>query len=111
MTRAGRLRYSAVIQSPTVTQDAVGGPQATWATYLNTWMALAPAASRWREYYAAQVETSEGVGVAEMRYQPNHGIDPTMRIYVDGRYLQIVWVRDPDGRRRDLHLMYREVGA
>lgn len=109
MTRAGRLRYPAVIQSPTITVDTMGGPVKTWGTHLKTWIALAPANSRWREYYAAMAETAEGYGVAEMRYQPDHGIDPTMRIYVDGRYLQIVWVRDPDGRRRDLHLLYREV--
>ena len=111
MTRAGRLRYPAIIQKPTNSQDAIGGPQVAWSTHLTVWGALAPANSRWREAYVAQKETAEAHGVFEMRYQSSHGIDPTMRISVDGRYLQIVAVRDPDGRKRDLHLVYREVQA
>ena len=109
MTRGGRLRYPAVIQKPTESVDSIGGPTETpWTTHLKTWVALAPANARWREVYAAQSITAEVHGVAEMRYQEGHGINPTMRISVDGRYLYIVAVRDPDGRRRDLHLVYRE---
>ena len=111
MTRAGQLRYVAVIQKPTNSQDSVGGPQATWGTHLTVWGNILPMSSRYSERYIAQQEVAQAHGIFEMRYQESHGINPTMRISVDSRTLEIVFVADPDGRRRDLHLFYREVQA
>jgi SPP1 family predicted phage head-tail adaptor len=111
MTRAGQLRYSATIQKPTYSQDTVGGPQTAWSTHLTVWGNILPMTTRWSERYIAQQEVAQAHGIFEMRYQESHGINPTMRISVDSRTLEIVYVADPDGRRRDLHLFYREVQA
>jgi len=107
--RAGDLRYYATIERPLPSQDAIGGPTQTWATVCTLWGALEALSTRWREYWQAQKENAEVAGQFRTRYR--RGIDPTMRISVDGRYLYIVGAIDPDGRKREMLLFYKESQA
>lgn len=111
MIRSGGLTYHATIEKPTDSQDTIGGPtQEPWTTVFTCWGSIEPLSTRWREYWQGQRENAEVSGQFRTRYRA--GVNPTMRINVDGRYLYIVvGPLDPDGKKREMLLFYRETQA
>lgn len=103
--RAGQLRHRVTIQAQTTTQDEYGQPVQTWSDVATVWASVEDLSGR--EFFAAQQIAAEVTTRVTIRYRA--GIEPDMRVIAGGRTLDIRSVQDPDGRRRQLVLMCREV--
>lgn len=106
MIRAGDLRHRVTIQQATVTRNEFGEPVETWQDLATVWAEVVDLSGR--EFIEArQAPASEVTTRVRIRYRA--GIEPTMRVLHGARVLEIVAVLEPEGRRRELHLMCREV--
>jgi SPP1 family predicted phage head-tail adaptor len=105
--RSGQLRRLVTIQTSTPTIDADGESIASW--------------SRWMRNVPAKIETQGGgetrrgegieAGISHtVTIRHLDDVSPKMRLKTDdGRLLNIDRVTDPDGYRRELVLICREV--
>lgn len=103
---AGYYRHLVEIQQKTVIRDPDTGELIEdWAPYAKVWAAVEDLSGR--EFWAAQQVQSEVSTRVRIRYLP--GVNPTMRVVHAGRHLEITAVLDPDGRRRELQLLCKEL--
>lgn len=101
----GEMRYPITIQQTTQTQDDHGGIVDTWTVF-----ALIHAAKEdltGREFWAAQQVNAEIQTRFRIRYLA--GVTAKMRIVYAGQVYDILAMQDPDGRRRELHLLCKAV--
>lgn len=104
--RAGELRHKIEIQSETGVKDPDSGEIIPgWTTFARVWAEVADLSGR--EFWDSQQVQSEVSTRVRIRYLD--GVKPTMRVIHGSRTLQIEAVIDPDGRRRELQLMAREI--
>jgi SPP1 family predicted phage head-tail adaptor len=106
--RAGTLRHRITIQEkPTPTpRNAHGEEVFTWSDVATVWAAKVDISGR--EFMEAR---REGVQISTrfvIRYRS--GLKETMRVTHDSRTYEIRAVLDPEGRRRELHLLCEEIG-
>lgn len=107
--RAGSLRHALTVQQPTETRDATGDVIETWADYCARRAAYEVMGGK--EAMAAGLQEQ-----AELRYRVTLRRDPVtaaivpkMRALLDGRVLDIEQAFDPNGMKRDIHLICRAV--
>lgn len=110
--RAGQLNTWVTIQSRSDTRAADGSLVEGWAAIDSCWASVVDL--RGREYLAAQEAHADVSTRVWIRWRDD--VTTTMRIQITGdrtrsRTLEIESVIDPDGRRRSLELMCREVVA
>jgi SPP1 family predicted phage head-tail adaptor len=105
MIRAGDLNCRVQLQEATETQDGYGAVVKGWATTATPWGEVKDLSGR--EFFAAQQENAEVTTRIRMRYRA--GVMPKMRAIANGRTFDILAVLDPEGRKRELHLMCKEV--
>lgn len=105
--RAGDLRHRITIQKPPVTEtrDSTGGVDESWETFATVWASKAHMTSR--EFFAAQKSNAETTDLFIIRYRDS--ITTKMRVLFGSRTYDIIGANDPDGRRRELHLLCKEV--
>lgn len=103
--KSEELRQQIVIETPTATRDTAGGQILSWATFATVRAAKKHNYSR--EFYAAQKINSEITDLYTIRYRT--GINAKMRGICDGKTYDILGANDPDGRRREIYLLCREV--
>jgi SPP1 family predicted phage head-tail adaptor len=105
--QAGRIRHRVTIQQQSVSQNAYNEEVVTWVTLASVWAELAPARGQERLIALADQVQSSMIQNVRIRYRSD--VTPKMRISYGSRILDIETVEDPDGRRRRLLLMCREV--
>ena len=104
--RAGALRHRIEIQRNDGIRDPDSGEIIPgWTTVARVWAEVVDLSGR--EFWDSQQVQSEISTRVRIRYRD--GIEPTMRVIHGDRTLEIQAVLDPDGRRRELHLMCREL--
>ena len=103
--RAGLLRHRVTIQNLTTAQDSFGDIVETWSDFATVWAQVEDLSGR--EFFAAAQVNSEIKTRVRIRYM--EGVKPTMRILHGTRTLEIISPIDPDGKRRMLELLCREV--
>ena len=111
MTSA-KLNMPLVIEESVETYDALGQPEMTWQHLMNAWGNFIHLRGQER-WMAAQVQ-AEGAITLEMRYIPSfveklRGDVKLLRIIADGRTFDIDSYRDPDEKRKRLHLDVKEI--
>jgi SPP1 family predicted phage head-tail adaptor len=102
----GKLRHRISIEAPTLTQNGYGEPVETWAEYAAVWAAREDLAGR--EAFLAQQVRAEITTRFRLRFLP--GVTAHMRVRSDGVLYSIASSADPDGSRRELHLMTSREG-
>tara|TARA_Y100000310_G_scaffold26152_1_gene24949 strand:- start:64 stop:399 length:336 start_codon:yes stop_codon:yes gene_type:complete len=102
--RAGDLRHSVIIQTPTLTQDAVGGQDTSWATHATVWAELKPISGQ--EYLDPRSVQAEVSHQVRIRYLST--VTPDMRLLYGARVFEIVAVMDVDTRGREMLLNCKE---
>ena len=105
--RAGTLRETIVVQTPTETADATGEPVATWATHITRRAAVEDksASERW----AGTERLSEATHRFRIRYDTTAITTTTkMRISYDSRLFDILSVTNIGTRDREIHMMATE---
>lgn len=112
--KASDLRYRITIQHPNgYTRDAEGNAKTNWDDLVTVWAARVPMTTRWREFFDSGATTAEMMVVYKIRYR--EGIRPSMKVVDGGResreYNIATVLDDVDGRRRETHLLCREVTA
>lgn len=95
--RAGLLRHRVTIESPPTTQDSHGQVTGAWVPFVSCWASISPLAGR--ELIAARSVESGVSHVVRIRYRS--GITSGMRVNFDGRYFNIIAVRNLDERNRE----------
>lgn len=101
----GVLNRQITIQQYTATRDSYGGEVQTWADHVTVWAQKSHRTSR--EFFAAQKVNAETTDMFIIRYRS--GIAVKMRVVFDGKTYDIIGANDPDGTRRELHLLCSEV--
>ncbi len=102
--RAGSLRDRVTIQTRALTEDAQNERIDTFSNFVTVWANIQGAVGR--EFWQAKQLNSEISGIMRMRFLT--GIKPTMRVVFGNRIFEIVAVTDPNGRRRELVIWYKE---
>ncbi len=102
--KAGELRNKVTIQYQVKAANSIGEDEITWTTFAEVWMKIIPKSGS--IYYAAKQTDSAIDGYFSMRYLS--GVEPTMRIYHDSRYLYIKAVWIPEERKNELMGTYSE---
>lgn len=104
--RAGMLRHRVEIQRRAEALDEYGQDTEAWLPVATVWAAVE--SLRGRELETTATRLAEASHKIRIRYRT--GVHPTMRVVgQDGRVFDIQAVLDPDDRRRELHLLAREV--
>lgn len=101
---AGNLRHRITIQKPGMTRNAYNQPVDTWDTVATVWAAVEPL--RGREFYAAQQINAEATVRVRIRYRAD--VERGMRILVGNKILEILYVIQPELRKRELEILCRE---
>jgi SPP1 family predicted phage head-tail adaptor len=99
------LRQQIVIETPTTTRDTAGGAILSWATFATVRASKKNQYSR--EFYAAQKNNAEITDLFVIRFRT--GLNDRMRVSYNGKIYDILGANDPDGRRREIYLLCREV--
>lgn len=100
------LRHRVTIQRAKEAQNSFGEPVLEWQDVGKVWARVEDLSGR--EYFAArQVAVAEVTTRVTIRWRDD--VKPSMRILAGSRVLDVRSVIDPDGRRRELQLMCREV--
>lgn len=112
--RAGALRYPIVFYDPSKTDDTYGAPLTSGPKdlegalpFLECWADIRPMRAQESDQFRQNL--SEVFHEVRIRYF--EGLHPGMVIWVqnDGRYLSVLGVMDPDGRRREMRVSAKEV--
>lgn len=104
--RAGSLNLRGVLQVKTVTVNAIGGETPVYIDRFTS-IPASKAHKTSREFYNSQRINAEMSDLFIIRYR--NAVDTTMRWVCDGRTYDILGAADPDGRKRELHMICREV--
>src|SRR5690554_3950961 len=99
--RSGNLRHRIEIQRQVPGRNEIGDPIVRWETFAKVWAEALDI--KGREFWQAAQVQSEITSRVRIRYLP--GIKASMRVLHEGRLLEIDHILDPDGRKRELHLM------
>ena len=102
--RAGRLRQRIIIQKPVRTKNAMGEEYDEWTTWVTVWSSIEPSSGK--DYFEAKQANSEVDGKVVIRYLT--GLKPTFRIKYGQRILQIISIVQPQERRTEIQIMYKE---
>lgn len=106
---AGELRHRMTIQAPVETRSAAGDSVPAWTTIATVWASVRAISGR--EFWAGSQVYAEASMEVRIRYRAD--VRSSWRLAWDERtgtrYLDILGVLDPDGRRADLVLPCREV--
>ena len=105
--RAGTLRETIVIQTPTETPDDHGEPIPSWATHVTRRAAVEDqsASERW----AGSERLAEATHRFRMRYDTTAiTTTPKMRVSYDSRLFDILSVTNIGTRDREIHIMATE---
>lgn len=109
LMRAGALRHRMQLQAPTHTRDSHGQKVITWpvgSTYATVWAAITDLSGRELEH-AQQIHATATV-LARIRYRSD--VTAEHRGVVGSRTLEFVAPpQDREGRKRELHIVCREV--
>ena len=105
MLRSGEMDTLATVQTPTESQNAVGEPVLSWATFATRWIAVLPLSGT-EQLQAAAAEASVTHRI-RMRY--TEGLKPKMRLVAEGRTFEIMSVVERGMRREEHELMASEV--
>lgn len=105
--RAGELRHKITFQKLDKVKDPISGELIDdWTNFATVWGSVEDLAGK--EFFAAQQINAEITTQVKIRYLK--GIKATMRIIYDDRVLEIAAPpMDPDGRKRELHLLCKGV--
>ncbi len=103
--QAGKLRHRVDIQSRAATQDSLGEQVHTWTAVATSVPARVEQLSG-KELFAAQQINPQISHAIAMRYYS--GLDPKNRILWEGRYLDILYIANPDARREQHQLLCLE---
>lgn len=105
--KIGDLRHRLTIQKLEKVKDPVSGElKEEWTEFATVWGSVEDLAGR--EFFDAQQVNAEITTRVKIRYLK--GIKATMRIIYDDRVLEIAAPpMDPDGRKRELHLLCKGV--
>ena len=103
--KIGSLNRQIQLQYKTISRATDGSETETWVTQNTVWASKAHQSSR--EFFSAQKINAETTDLFIIRYRKL--IDPKMRVVFDGKNYNIIGTPDPDGKRRELHLLCREV--
>jgi SPP1 family predicted phage head-tail adaptor len=103
--RAGRFRHRVTIKDRVVTRDTYGEEDVTWADVATVWADVQPI--RGREYLEMDQAQADLTHRVWLRWRT--GVEPTMRLYLGSRVLQIESVIRPEERRIGLELICREL--
>jgi SPP1 family predicted phage head-tail adaptor len=95
---AGKLRHKLTIEKTTHITNAFGEQESTWKTFAEVWGRIRPLTGSER-VVAAQTAAMEDA-VFDIRYL--EGIDPKMRINVNGKHYDISSIQDIEERNRSL---------
>src|SRR5918992_2353622 len=102
--RAGTLKDRVTLQQNTPTQDAGGAPVDSWADVATVWAAIEPLTGR--EFFDAARVVADVTHRLRIRYRAD--VTEKMRAIQGSRTFDISAVLEV-GRRRELHLMAREI--
>jgi SPP1 family predicted phage head-tail adaptor len=106
MLSAGHLDRTLVIEQPVVTRDAADGSQVvTWSAVATVWAQLLESSTSGDEMMRDGVLSYGRPSRVRIRWRS--GIEPTMRLNIGGRLLQILGTAEI-GRRRLLEISCRE---
>lgn len=103
--RIGKLRHRVELKSLSQSQNEFGEPVDTWSTFATVWASVEPL--RGRELLLAQQANSEVTIRVRVRY--NSSIDPTDRVVIGSRILEILSVIDSEERNWQQELLCKEV--
>lgn len=104
--RSAQLRQKATIQQDTGnTRNSAGEHVANWTTFATCRAQKVHQTSR--EFFAAQKVNAEMTDLFIIRYRS--GVDAKMRLVFDEKTYDIIGAPDPDGRRRELHVLCKVV--
>ena len=98
--RAGKLRRSIIIQSPTNSTDAIGGLVQTWATFASSYAEISP--NNGREAIQAQQINAQQPILIHLRYIA--GVLPKMRVIYGTRTFEIISVANLNEKNREIEL-------
>lgn len=102
---AGKLRHRVTIQDPQSARDTFGAEIVNYVDVATVWAAVDPLQGR--EFFDAQADNAEVTTRIRIRYRS--GIKPTMRVVWGDHEYDIRSVIEIESRRRELHLMCREL--
>lgn len=102
--RAGKLRNSVIIQTPSETQGSTGEVTLSWSTYATRWAGFEPLSGR--EYFGADARRSEATARFWLRNDVT--VTPRMRVSHAGAYYDIEAVIPPEKPGGYLQLMVKE---
>lgn len=100
----GEMRERVTLQSPSRTPDGAGGANVAWTSGASVWAKVEE--RRGQERLAGERLAAEAAFALTIRYRS--GISTQMRVLWNTRVLNIVSLRDPDGRKRFLELTCEE---
>lgn len=103
--RAGELRHRVTIQKNQPIRNSYGEMEDAWINFATVWASIEGISGR--EYFMAHQTQAQTDYRIKMRYID--GVKPSMRVIYGVRIFNIQSVLDPDGRRKELHLMCKEV--
>lgn len=101
--RAGDLRHRITLLRKESVIDDDGYSTDNWLKFGRPWAEKLAMGSNRRQYFAAAAINSEHQEVFRIRYRA--GITAGMIVRFDGNDYDIKAVQDPDGKRRELHLI------
>jgi SPP1 family predicted phage head-tail adaptor len=105
---AGQLRHSLRIRIPVTTDDGEGGQSTTWTDGPQLWADVLPVSAR-EQSLAGAVQTIASHRVSAYYDARITGERRFKRLAPTGPELQILGVRDPDGKQRWMEVDCAEV--
>jgi SPP1 family predicted phage head-tail adaptor len=105
---AGQLRHSVSLRIPVTTDDGEGGQSTTWSDGPQIWADVQPISAR-EQSLAGAIQTLATHRVMTYFDDRITGERRLKRLAPTGPELQILGVRDPDGKQRWMELDCSEV--
>lgn len=102
--RAGTMRKRLTFQKKVETRNSFKEAVITYTDHCTVWGSVLPNAGK--KFYEALQATAEVTGEVRIRYRSD--IEPTMRIKLGSRCLEILSIVNPQERNRELIIYYRE---
>jgi SPP1 family predicted phage head-tail adaptor len=101
--RAGTMRKRLTFQKKTETRNSFNEAVVSYVDHVTVWGSVTPNAGR--KVYEALQANSEISGEIRIRYRSD--IEPTMRIKLGSRYLEIISIVNVQERNRELLVYYK----
>lgn len=107
--RGGLIRRRLTIQRASSTANSLGEPVQSWTTLYSAWGSVDAVSAQERFASGSQQELATVTHRIRLRYRDDKVIKPTDRVSFDSKVFDIESAVDPDGRRRELLLLCREL--